>query len=371
MPLAEVLRVTTRLDAAEARYWLGGGWGLDSLLGFQSRIHHDLDLILSDYDESLPGVRDALQAVGYRTISTDRAGAWLPRRTTFLNGHDQIIEVLGVDWDMVDAAWKMLKGGDFLAETKEARRRFFATGSLLDRPIPVLSREAQALFHTGYRHKPKDERNIERLHASAPDRGDVSSVAASGRTALLVPVFGLGDHALRIWSEQADSNPGLPPHVTVLYPFLSGEKLGREALDRVRAICAATPRFAFELVETGWFDDRVLFLAPRPAEPFMSLTGDITEAFPEFPPYQGAFETTIPHLTVGEKGTSAALRRAEVRIRRFLPVTAKATHVWLMTCAGPGEEWTLAEFFPLGSTAESASTIRAGASSQFAREAEL
>jgi hypothetical protein len=368
MPLGEVLRVTARLDAAAAQYWLGGGWGLDSLLGFQSRIHHDIDLVLKDYDEALPTVTTALQDLGYAMISADRSAAWLPRRTTFMNVKARVIEVLGVDWEMVDAAWTLLGSERPASVTRQARQHFFTTGSLADRPVPSLTREAQTLFHLGYRQKPRDRRNIERLRALDPisENRPAQSPVAPARTALLVPVFALDGNPLRIWSEQADADCGLPPHVTVLYPFLPGDKIDSQALEKLTAICAAAPRFAFDLPETGWFDNRVLYLAPSPSQPFAELTRSIAAAFPECLPYDGAFATTVPHLTVGENKSAAALRRAEIRMRRFLPVSAEATHVWLMTCAGPGEEWKLARFFPLGPNVEAALAVGAGASSRFA-----
>lgn len=36
----------TALDARDAEVWVGGGWGVDALLGEQTRQHSDLDLWL-------------------------------------------------------------------------------------------------------------------------------------------------------------------------------------------------------------------------------------------------------------------------------------------------------------------------------------
>jgi lincosamide nucleotidyltransferase A/C/D/E len=42
----DVLDVLDRLDAAGVDWWLDGGWGVDALLGEETRPHDDLDLIV-------------------------------------------------------------------------------------------------------------------------------------------------------------------------------------------------------------------------------------------------------------------------------------------------------------------------------------
>jgi hypothetical protein len=41
---AQVLQVLDRLDANGVTGWLDGGWGVDAVLGEQTRPHEDLDL---------------------------------------------------------------------------------------------------------------------------------------------------------------------------------------------------------------------------------------------------------------------------------------------------------------------------------------
>jgi lincosamide nucleotidyltransferase A/C/D/E len=44
MTLEDVVEVLTALDAGGIDYWVDGGWGIDALLGRQTREHRDLDL---------------------------------------------------------------------------------------------------------------------------------------------------------------------------------------------------------------------------------------------------------------------------------------------------------------------------------------
>jgi GrpB-like predicted nucleotidyltransferase (UPF0157 family) len=54
---ADVLEVLDRLDAAGVEWWVDGGWGVDALLGYQTRPHDDLDFaVLAGDLERLPSV---------------------------------------------------------------------------------------------------------------------------------------------------------------------------------------------------------------------------------------------------------------------------------------------------------------------------
>ncbi len=75
--LTEVLAVLQALDDVGCRYWLEGGWGIDALVGRQTRPHRDLDV---DFDGAYEvAVLAALQGLGY-VVETD----WRPNRVEFI-----------------------------------------------------------------------------------------------------------------------------------------------------------------------------------------------------------------------------------------------------------------------------------------------
>jgi len=67
------------LDEIAAHYWLDGGWGVDVLLGAQSRAHSDLDVVLARSD--VPRVLDLLAAGGFVVIRD-----WLPTSVAVRDG---------------------------------------------------------------------------------------------------------------------------------------------------------------------------------------------------------------------------------------------------------------------------------------------
>lgn len=70
MPLDELLRLCRAFEAAGLAFWIDGGWGVDVLLGEQTRSHSDLDLAVLHSDLFAFGM--VLEALSYRQL--DRPG---------------------------------------------------------------------------------------------------------------------------------------------------------------------------------------------------------------------------------------------------------------------------------------------------------
>src|SRR5262245_26821798 len=66
MTAADVVEILEWLEEANADVWLDGGWGVDALLGEQTRAHDDLDLIVRDVHESR--MRNVLRNHGFTQI---------------------------------------------------------------------------------------------------------------------------------------------------------------------------------------------------------------------------------------------------------------------------------------------------------------
>lgn len=145
----------------------------------------------------------------------------------------------------------------------------------------------------------------------------------------------------------------MPAHVTVLVPFAPPGRLDGAAFAELAELFGAVAPFEYLLRRTRWFDDRVLYLEPEPAEPFRQLTLSVAERFPDYPPYEGAFDDVVPHVTVGESGRylrrRRRMRRAAARLADMSPVRATAAEVWLMAYDQDGVGWRREGRFPLGS----------------------
>lgn len=96
---------------------------------------------------------------------------------------------------------------------------------------------------------------------------------------------------------------------------------------------------------TTWCGSR-----PEPEALFRELTHAVVARFPDFPPYGGAFDDVVPHLTVGESrsGTFEDLRAAEVEVSRMLPITTRIDHALLIAGTDRPGSWHTVARLPLG-----------------------
>jgi 2'-5' RNA ligase len=138
------------------------------------------------------------------------------------------------------------------------------------------------------------------------------------RTVLLIPVPEAEPLVgyLRSSYDRA-GEAAIPAHVTILFPFGNRE-------DGLEELFAGLEPFDFELTRVERWPG-VLWLAPEPAERFVALTRAVVERFPEYPPYEGAYKTVIPHLTIGQYEDPPD--ELDTELQRRLPIAARATHV--------------------------------------------
>jgi hypothetical protein len=155
---------------------------------------------------------------------------------------------------------------------------------------------------------------------------------------LVVPFFEVADVVDR-WREQSPgSGPsnGVPPHVTLLAPCPGDAEAIAEVLEGTAAFDVAFRRLRrFAEVPT-------LYLAPEPAEPFVALTAQLVERFPDWPPYGGVHGTSVvPHLTVTQ-GPAAA--EAEEAVAKTLPLRGRAREAVLLAEVESGRFESVARF---------------------------
>ena len=118
-----------------------------------------------------------------------------------------------------------------------------------------------------------------------------------------------------------DAPAGISAHVTIMFPFVEPERLG-ETEGRLAELVAGTAAFDLTFSRTARWPE-LLYLEPEPAEPFIALTRAIERQWPDQPPYGGAHETIVPHLTVAESDDPALLDRIAADVERQLPVRTR------------------------------------------------
>ncbi len=139
MRLDEVLAVLIDLREASCSVWVAGGWGVDAVIGRQTRPHRDLDLAV-DAENEATALR-ALNVLGY-TVETD----WRPVRVELVAPVRGWVDLHPVAFDRSGHGRQADEDGGCFDYPPKA----FAEGILGRVVVPCLAREQQVQFHRGY-----------------------------------------------------------------------------------------------------------------------------------------------------------------------------------------------------------------------------
>ncbi len=150
----DVLQIVTWLERAGIPVWLDGGWGVDALVGRQTRLHDDLDVVIA-----LHHVEPAQQILGACSfvVTVDE----LPTRFVLCDDHDRRIDFHPVTFDTTGGGIQHLQDGSTFRYPPEG---FSGTGSIDERSVRCLTAEVQMLCHTGYVPDENDQHDVQLLH---------------------------------------------------------------------------------------------------------------------------------------------------------------------------------------------------------------
>ncbi|MFG2659139.1 nucleotidyltransferase domain-containing protein [Streptomyces sp. NPDC048425] len=153
MTADDVQSVLTLLRRANVDLWIGGGWGIDALLGEQTREHRDLDLMHRQHQEAAalaalgePGFVESVNCRPIRFVMTAADG----REIDF---HPLVFA----------------DDGSAAQASPEPQRPFsypsscFVTGTIKGLSVPCLSAEQQVYFHQGYEPSDRDRHDMAQL----------------------------------------------------------------------------------------------------------------------------------------------------------------------------------------------------------------
>ena len=176
-----------------------------------------------------------------------------------------------------------------------------------------------------------------------------------GQTAVIVPVPA-AEPAVWSWRTRFDTSAhfGVPAHVTVVFPFLSQDRLNDRDLADLSAIFAAEPAFTATFASLKTFTGSpdgpdVLYLQPDPQATFRRLTASLVARWPDVPPYAGIHGDPIPHLTVTEFASTEAIEQARTAVGRHLPITTRLDRGCVL--AFDGTQWREQTSLPFGPAA--------------------
>ena len=149
MTAEAVIAFVRLLEQHQIGVYLDGGWGVDALLGEQTRSHADLDIAVEHKD--VPQIRALLEARGYRDEPRDDT-----RDCNFVLGDDQghLVDFHSYTFD---AAGNLVFGIAYPPDS------LTGTGSINGLAVRCISPEWMVKFHSGYDLDENDYQDVKRL----------------------------------------------------------------------------------------------------------------------------------------------------------------------------------------------------------------
>jgi lincosamide nucleotidyltransferase A/C/D/E len=138
MTLPDVLAFLALADDLEIAPWLSGGWGVDSLLGEQTRRHADLDLFLPAHEA--PRLTQHLSLRGFEPVPREDTCPW-----NFVYGDPHGREI---DFHLIELDAEGNAG--YGPEEVFPAELLSGYGTVGGRPVRCLAAQWEVRFHTGY-----------------------------------------------------------------------------------------------------------------------------------------------------------------------------------------------------------------------------
>ena len=146
---ADVVEIVQLLTEHRIRVHVDGGWGVDALLGGQTRPHADLDIAVPHKD--VPRLRELLASRGYREIPRD--DSW---ECNFVladeSGHEVDVHSYTFDAD-----------GNHVFGVAYPADSLTGTGTIDGHQVECIPPRWMVSFHTGYELDAKDYHDVSAL----------------------------------------------------------------------------------------------------------------------------------------------------------------------------------------------------------------
>jgi lincosamide nucleotidyltransferase A/C/D/E len=149
MSAEDVLEIIHFLNQNDIELIIDGGWGVDALLGKQTRAHADLDVAVNHKD--VPKIRKILETRGYHEIPWGDT-----RECNFVLSDDQghLFDVHSCTFD---------KSGNNVFGVKYPYDSWNGSGLINGVPVKCISPEWMVKFHSGYKLDENDYHDVKLL----------------------------------------------------------------------------------------------------------------------------------------------------------------------------------------------------------------
>ena len=156
MTSCDVIEFCRQMEKLGVQIWLDGGWGVDALLGKQTRIHADLDVVVQERDrESVVGF---LRKRGFREVPKEDSRPW-----NFAMGNCDGKKEVDLHVIVLDDEGNGIYGPPEAGEGMYPADALHGKGTVDGLPVRCISPEFQIRSHTGYEFGETDIKDVAAL----------------------------------------------------------------------------------------------------------------------------------------------------------------------------------------------------------------
>ncbi len=157
MTANDVLDLVQLFARHQIDLYIDGGWGVDALLGRQTRTHADLDIAVEHKD--VAQIRAMLEARGYRDVARQDTSDY-----NFVLGDNQGHHIDIHSYTFVGVASPTEnRSGNNVYGIAYPVDSLTGTGSINGHPVKCISPEWMVKFHCGYEFDDDDYRDVKEL----------------------------------------------------------------------------------------------------------------------------------------------------------------------------------------------------------------
>ena len=146
----DAIEIIFYAEENEIAIWLDGGWGVDALLGEETRVHNDIDLFVEKSNS-----KKFLEIIKEKGFAEVVEAYTTTDHTVWKDDKGRIIDLHIFKFD--EQGYLVFEGETYPPEV------FSGIGKIGDKEVKCIDAKNQVLFHLGYEHDENDVHDVRLL----------------------------------------------------------------------------------------------------------------------------------------------------------------------------------------------------------------
>ena len=146
----DAIEIILYAEESEIAIWLDGGWGVDALLGEETRVHNDIDLFVEKSNS-----KKFLEIIKEKGFAEVVEAYTTTDHTVWKDDKGRIIDLHIFEFD--EQGYLVFEGEAYSPEV------FSGIGKIGDKEVKCINAKNQVLFHLGYEHDENDVHDVRLL----------------------------------------------------------------------------------------------------------------------------------------------------------------------------------------------------------------